>query len=63
MNFSKLDLEPIRPNYQAAFKARRAKAHAAAGNAQMRYFAVHIHRLKEREQAVDGLSPRNRPAC
>ena len=49
-DLSKLDLVGIYPNYQAAYDAWRAKAHASVDNAQMRYFVVHIHRLMQPEE-------------
>ncbi len=40
-----LDIVGIFPDYAAAEKAWRAKAHATVDNAHMRYFIVHMHKL------------------
>lgn len=40
-----LDVVGVYPNYESAYAAWKAKAHATVDNAHMRYFIVHLHRL------------------
>ena len=49
---SRLHIVGIYPNYQDAYDAWRAAAHATVDNAHMRYFVVHIHRLFEPASAA-----------
>ncbi|MGI8841470.1 MAG: DUF4170 domain-containing protein [Caulobacteraceae bacterium] len=44
-DLAKVDLVGAYPNYQAAYKAWRARAQATVDNAHMRYFIIHAHRL------------------
>jgi len=44
-DLSELDIVGIFPNYQAAYDAWKAKAHATVDRADTRYFIVHLHRL------------------
>jgi hypothetical protein len=44
-----LDIVGIYPNYRSAYDAWKAKAQASVGNARMRYFVVHLHRLLDPE--------------
>jgi hypothetical protein len=46
-NLDDLDIVGIFPDYQSAQTAWRAKAQATVDNAHMRYFIVHLHRLRE----------------
>ena len=39
----------IYPNYQHAYDAWKAAAHATVDNAHMRYFIAHLHRLRDEE--------------
>ncbi len=48
-DLSGLDIVGVFPNYAAAHTAWKAKAQATVGNAHMRYFIVHLHRLLEPE--------------
>ena len=49
-DLGKLDFVGMYPNYAEAEKAWRGKAQATVDNAQMRYFAVHIHRLMDPDE-------------
>jgi len=40
-----LDIVGVFPDYQSAYAAWKAKAHATVDNAHIRYFIVHLHRL------------------
>jgi hypothetical protein len=40
-----LDIVGVFPDYQSAYAAWKAKAHATVDNAHTRYFIVHLHRL------------------
>jgi hypothetical protein len=40
-----LDIVGVFPDYQSAYAAWKAKAHATVDNAHARYFIVHLHRL------------------
>jgi hypothetical protein len=40
-----LDIVGVFPDYQSAYVAWKAKAHATVDNAHTRYFIVHLHRL------------------
>jgi hypothetical protein len=43
----KLDIVGIFPNYAEAHAAWKGKAQSTVDNAHMRYFIVHLHRLRE----------------
>ena len=45
----KLDIVGIYPNYASAYVAWKEKAQPTVGNAEMRYFIVHLHRLLDPE--------------
>lgn len=53
----RLDIVGIFPSYAAAYAAWNAKAQATVDNAHMRYFIVHLHRLREPD-AVGAAPPR-----
>ena len=42
-----LDVVGFYPNYAAAFQAWQGKARETIDNAQLRYFIVHLHRLRD----------------
>lgn len=44
-DLSKVDLVGAYPNYDSAYRAWQAKAHATVDNAHMRYFIIHAHKL------------------
>jgi len=43
----------IFPDYPSAYEAWKSEAERTAGNAHMRYFISHLHRLRD-ERAPDG---------
>jgi hypothetical protein len=49
----KLNIVGIFPNYVSAYAAWRAKAHGTVGNAHMRYFIDHLHRLLDPDSAAE----------
>jgi myo-inositol-1(or 4)-monophosphatase len=44
-DLAKVDFVGAYPNYDAAHRAWKGKAHATVDNAHVRYFIVHAHRL------------------
>jgi hypothetical protein len=44
-DLSQVDFVGAYPNYDAAYRAWKAKAQATVDNAHVRYFIVHAHRL------------------
>jgi len=48
-----VDFVGVYPNYQKAYDAWKAKAHATVDNAHMRYFIVHLHRLLDPDHDAD----------
>ena len=49
---SRLDVVGIFPDYASAYRAWKAASQRTVDNAHMRYFIVHIHRLRDEEQAA-----------
>ena len=45
VDFTKLDIIGIFPNYAEAHRAWKGAAQRTVDNAQMRYYIVHMHRL------------------
>ena len=54
-DLSKVELVGLYPNYAEACIAWRSKAQATIDNAHIRYFVVHLHRLR------DPAAPANSP--
>ena len=46
-DLDKVDIVGVYPNYASALVAWRAKAQSTVDNAHMRYFIVHLHRLRD----------------
>ena len=53
-DLSKLDVVGFYPNYAEAHKAWLGKARETIDNAEMRYFIVHLHRLRDPSDADSG---------
>lgn len=52
-DMAKVELVGAYPNYAAAEKAWRTKAHSTVDNALMRYFIIHAHRLLNPDSPED----------
>jgi hypothetical protein len=48
-DLDKVELVGVYPNYASAYTAWKARAQGTVDNAQMRYFIVHLHRLRDPE--------------
>ena len=53
-NLKALDIVGIYPNYAQAYDAWKEAAHRTVDDAHMRYFIVHLHRLRDPEQEPGG---------
>ena len=48
-NVDEIDIVGIFPNYATAYDAWKSAAQRTVGNAHMRYFIAHLHRLRDEE--------------
>ena len=54
VDFTKLDIIGIFPNYAEAHRAWKGAAQRTVDNAQMRYYIVHMHRLLDPDAGKGG---------
>jgi hypothetical protein len=57
VDLDRLDIVGVFPSYALAHEAWRAKAQASVGQANVRYFVVHLHRLLDPEATGGGAKP------